>query len=88
MPIRWKQRFIKKQKKGIMYFGPGVHAPLDLPNNLIRVLAILPYIWLRVQCLKAKLLVDGVENVRIIGRGILAHPVRGIEVTNAKECTH
>ena len=42
----------KKAEKGIMYFGPGVHAPLDLPNNLIRVLAILPYIWLRVQCLR------------------------------------
>ena len=74
----------KKAEKGIMYFGPGVHAPLDLPNNLIRVLGNTTVYLAPGAVLKAKLLVDGVENVRIIGRGILAHPVRGIEVTNAK----
>ena len=67
-----------------MYFGPGVHAPLDLPNNLIRVPGNTTVYLAPGAVLKAKLLVDGVENVRIIGRGILAHPVRGIEVTNAK----
>lgn len=74
----------KKAEKGIMYFGPGVHAPLDLPNNLIRVPGNTTVYLAPGAVLKAKLLVDGVENVRIIGRGILAHPVRGIEVTNAK----
>ena len=34
--------------------------------------------------MKAKLLLDKVENVRIIGRGILDHPVRGIEITDSK----
>ena len=74
----------KKAEKGIMYFGPGVHAPLDLPNNLIRVPGNTTVYLAPGAVLKAKLFVDGVENVRIIGRGILAHPVRGIEVTNAK----
>ncbi len=74
----------KKAEKGIMYFGPGVHAPLYLPNNLIRVPGNTTVYLAPGAVLKAKLLVDGVENVRIIGRGILAHPVRGIEVTNAK----
>ena len=60
-----------------MYFGPSVHAPLDLPNNLIRVPGNTTVYLAPGAVLKAKLLVDGVENVRIIGRGILAHPVRG-----------
>lgn len=32
--------------------------------------------------LKAKLLIDKVKNVRVIERGILDHPVRGVEITN------
>ena len=26
-----------KEEKGVMYFGPGVHRPKDLPNNQIRI---------------------------------------------------
>ena len=33
---------------------------------------------------KAKLWVDKAENVRIVGRGILDHPIRGIEITDSK----
>jgi pectate lyase len=33
---------------------------------------------------KAKLVVDKAENVRIIGRGIIDHAVRGIEITDSK----
>lgn len=74
-------------EKGVMYFGPGVHRPLDLPNNQIRIPANTTVYLAPGAVLKAKLLVDGVENVRIIGRGILDHPIRGIEVTNAKNVT-
>ena len=34
--------------------------------------------------IKAKLLVDKVENVRIVERGILDHPIRGIEITDSQ----
>lgn len=44
-----------------MYFGPGVHAPLDLPNNLIRVPGNTTVYLAPGAVLKAKLLVDGVE---------------------------
>lgn len=77
----------KEAEIGVMYFGPGVHRPLDLPNNQIRIPANTTVYLAPGAVLKAKLLVDGVENVRIIGRGILDHPIRGIEVTNAKNVT-
>ena len=74
----------KEAKEGVMYFGPGVHRPHDLPNNQLRIPANTTVYLAPGAVVKAKLLVDGVENVRIIGRGILDHPVRGIEVTDAK----
>lgn len=77
----------KEAENGVMYFCPGVHRPLDLPNNQIRIPANTTVYLAPGAVLKAKLLVDGVENVRIIGRGILDHPIRGIEVTNAKNVT-
>lgn len=77
----------KEAENDVMYFGPGVHRPLDLPNNQIRIPANTTVYLAPGAVLKAKLLVDGVENVRIIGRGILDHPIRGIEVTNAKNVT-
>lgn len=74
----------KEAKEGVMYFGPGVHRPRDLPNNQLRIPTNTTVYLAPGAVVKAKLLVDGVENVRIIGRGILDHPVRGIEVTDAK----
>ena len=73
-----------KEKKGIMYFGPGVHRPKDLPNNQIRIPGNTTVYLAPGAVVKAKLLVDKAENVRIIGRGILDHPIRGIEVTDSK----
>lgn len=65
----------------VMYFGPGVHRPEDVPNNQIRIPSNTTVYLAPGAVLKAKLLVDKAENVRIIGRGILDHPIRGIEVT-------
>lgn len=73
-----------REEKGVMYFGPGVHRPKDLPNNQIRVPSNTTVYLAPGAVLKAKLLVDKVENVRILGRGILDHPIRGIEVTDSK----
>ena len=73
-----------KEAKGIMYFSPGVHRPKDLPNNQIRIPGNTIVYLAPGAVVKAKLLVDKAENVRIIGRGILDHPIRGIEVTDSK----
>ena len=71
-------------RKGVMYFGPGIHKPDDLPNNQIRIPSNTTVYLAPGAVIKAKLLVDKAENVRIIGRGILDHPIRGIEVTDSK----
>ncbi len=71
-----------EEEKGVMYFGPGVHRPKDLPNNQIRIPGNTTVYLAPGAVVKAKLLLDKVENVRIIGRGILDHPVRGIEITD------
>lgn len=73
-----------KEEKGVMYFGPGVHRPKDLPNNQIRIPSHTTVYLAPGAVLKAKLLVDKAENVRIIGRGILDHPIRGIEITDSR----
>lgn len=69
---------------GVIYFGPGVHRPGDLPNNQIRIPSNTTVFLAPGAVIRAKLLVDHAENVRIIGRGILDHPIRGIEVTNSR----
>ena len=68
----------------VIYFGPGVHKPGDLPNNQIRIRSNTTVYLAPGAVVRAKLLVDNAENVRIIGRGILDHPIRGIEVTDSR----
>lgn len=67
-----------------MYFGPGVHRPKDLPNTQIQIPSNTTVYLAPGAVVKAKLLIDKAENVRIVGRGILDHPIRGIEVTHSK----
>ncbi len=69
---------------GVMYFGPGEHRPDDLPNNQIAVPSNTTVYLAPGAVVKAKLLVNKVENVRIVGRGILWHPVRGVEITDSR----
>lgn len=69
---------------GVMYFGPGVHKPDDLPNNTLRIPSNTTVYLAPGAVVKARLLIDKAENVRILGRGILDHPMRGVEVTDSK----
>lgn len=73
-----------ESQKGVMYFGPGVHKSKDLSNNQICIPSNTTVYLAPGAVVKAKLLVDKAENVRIIGRGILWNPIRGIEVTDSK----
>ena len=71
----------------IMYFGPGLHTPPDSPGSVITVPSNTTVYLAGGAVLRAKLLVDHAENVRIIGRGIIDQPERGIEVTFSKNVT-
>ena len=68
----------------LIYFGPGVHKPKDLPSEEIKIPSNCTVYLAPGAVVKARLIVDRAENVRIIGRGILDHPLRGIEITYSK----
>ena len=78
--------FIKDAR--LIYFGPGVHKVKDMvmgeetgdikiPSNTTVYLAPGAVVL-------GKLVVDRAENVRIVGRGMLLHPLRGVEITHSK----
>jgi hypothetical protein len=71
----------------VMYFGPGIHTPPDQPGSVIAVPSNTTVYLAGGAVLRAKLLVDHAENVRIIGRGIIDQPERGVEVTFSKNVT-
>ncbi|WP_324680686.1 glycosyl hydrolase family 28 protein [Hymenobacter sp. GOD-10R] len=71
----------------VMYFGPGIHTPPDLPGSVIHVPSNTTVYLAGGAVLRAKLVVDHAENVRIIGRGILDQPERGVEVTFSRNVT-
>lgn len=82
--INWKGEnaqdvFVKDAP--LIYFGPGVHLPKDLPTEEIKIPSNTTVYLAPGAVVKARLIVDHAENVRIIGRGILDHPLRGVEIT-------
>ncbi len=72
------------QDARLIYFGPGVHKPKDLPGEEIKIPSNCTVYLAPGAVVKARLIVDRAENVRIIGRGILDHPLRGVEITYSK----
>ena len=72
------------QNAKLIYFGPGVHRPKDLPSEEIKIPSNCTVYLAPGSVVKARLIVDRAENVRIVGRGILDHPLRGIEITYSK----
>jgi len=68
----------------LIYFGPGVHKPKDLPSAEIKIPSNCTVYLAPGAVVKARLIVDRAENVRIVGRGILDHPLRGVEITYSK----
>jgi hypothetical protein len=61
-----------------MYFGPGIYTPPDQPGNVIAVPSNTTVYLAGGAVLRAKLLVDHAENVRIIGRSIIIQAERGM----------
>ena len=68
----------------LIYFGPGIHKPKDLPSGEIKIPSNTTVYLAPGAVVRAKLCVDRAKNVRIIGRGILANPLRGVEITHSK----
>lgn len=68
----------------LIYFGPGVHRPKDLPGGDIRVPSNCTVYLAPGAVVKARFVVDHAENVRIVGRGIVDHPLRGVEITYSR----
>ena len=67
----------------LIYFGPGVHKPKDLPSADIKIPSNCTVYLAPGAVVKARLIVDHAENVRIVGHGILDHPLRGVEITHS-----
>ena len=74
--------FIKDAQ--LIYFGPGIHKPKDLPSGEIKIPSNTTVYLAPGAVVRAKLCIDHAKNVRIIGRGILANPLRGVEITHSR----
>lgn len=61
-----------------------MHKPKDLPSEEIKIPSNCTVYLAPGAIVKARLIVDRAENVRIVGRGIIDHPLRGIEITYSK----
>ena len=68
----------------LIYFPPGVHRPKDLPGGDIKLPSNCTVYLAPGAVVKARLIVDHAENVRITGSGIIDHPLRGVEITFSK----
>jgi len=80
--IQSQDVFIRNPR--LIYFGPGVHRPKDLPGGDIHIPSNCTVFLAPGAIVKARFIVDHAENVRIVGRGIVDHPLRGVEITYSR----
>lgn len=71
----------------VIYFGPGVHQPKDLPGDVFHIPSGKTVYIDGGAVIKAKLLIDHAQDVKIIGTGIVFQPERGVEVRHSKNIT-
>lgn len=67
----------------VMYFAPGLHKPKDQPGNSFNVSSNTTVYLAPGSVINGKFICNRVENVRIIGRGIILEPQRGVEITHS-----
>lgn len=85
--INWKttnNHDVFVQNPRLIYFGPGVHKPHDLPSAEIKIPSGATVYIAPGAVVRARLIIDRAEDVRIIGRGVLLNPLRGVEITYSK----
>jgi hypothetical protein len=73
---------VNKNDPNLIYFGPGIHTPengkLYVPSGKTVYLA-------GGAVLMGQILVEGVHNVKVLGRGIVDHTVKmGVHIANSK----
>lgn len=68
----------------VIYYEAGVHKPMDVPGNAIRIPSGKTVYLAPGSIIQGKFVCDKVENVRFIGRGIIDQPERGFEFTHSK----
>jgi hypothetical protein len=71
----------------VVYFGPGVHVPKDLPGDAFNIPSGKTVYIAGGAIVRGKLLCDKVENVHITGRGIIDQPQRGVEIRHSHHVT-
>jgi hypothetical protein len=71
----------------VVYFGPGVHLPKDLPGEAFNIPSGKTVYIAGGAIVRGKLLCDKVQNVRILGRGIIDQPQRGVEIRHSSHVT-
>jgi polygalacturonase len=71
----------------VVYFGPGVHMPKDLPGDAFNIGSGKTVYIAGGAIVRGKLMCDKVQNVRITGRGIIDQPERGVEIRHSNNVT-
>ncbi|SHM50029.1 Glycosyl hydrolases family 28 [Chitinophaga jiangningensis] len=71
----------------VVYFGPGLHVPKDLPGDAFNITSGKTVYIAGGAVVRGKLLCDKVKNVKIIGRGIIDQPQRGVEIRHSSNVT-
>ena len=71
----------------VIYFGPGIHTPKDQPGDSFTIPSGKTVYIAGGAIVRARLVCDRVNNVRIIGRGILDQPMRGVEIRHSNNVT-
>ena len=71
----------------VVYFGPGVHVPKDLPGEEFNIPSGKTVYIAGGAIVRGKLVCNQVNNVRITGRGIIDRPQRGVEIRHSDNVT-
>lgn len=71
----------------VIYFGPGVHTPGDLPGDVYHIPSGRTVYIDGGAIVKGKFLIDSAHDVRIIGHGIIYQPERGVEIRHSNNVT-
>ncbi len=78
------EKIPKENDPDIMYFGPGIHKPKDLPGDVFHIAGGKTVYIDGGAVIKGKLLIDKASDVNIIGHGIIWNPERGVEIRHSK----
>jgi hypothetical protein len=71
----------------VIYFGTGIHFPKDTVKKVFRIPSGKTVYLAGDAILRGTIVCDEVNNVRIMGRGIIDQPDRGIEISHSRDVT-